>query len=454
MQEQEILGILDAGAQYGKVIDRRVRELGVLSELVPLNASAEEVWQRYKAVIISGGPESVYGPTAPVFDAEIIKTAVESVDKPVLGICYGMQLISYHLGGTVEKKALRQDGCFDIQVEQGSKLFKGVSNPTQVLLTHGDSVSLIGHGLKVTSTSKDGVVTSIEHEKAPVYGVQFHPEVDLTEEGKQMISNFLFNVCGFSGSYSLSCREQLAIDFLRGTCGYQDVAGKLFRDVPLSQVLVLVSGGVDSSVCAALLYKALGKHRVHAIHVDSGFMRVQESEQVEIALGRVGIDLKVVRAKETFLNAVTEIDGECTERLCDVISPEVKRKIIGDTFMRICETEVKKLGFGPDDRILLAQGTLRPDLIESASKLASSSAQVIKTHHNDTFLVRQLRDLGRIVEPLKDYHKDEVRQLGKTLGLPDELLWRQPFPGPGLAIRIICADAPFVHPEQEDIQYV
>jgi len=256
--------------------------------------------------------------------------------------------------------------------------------------------------------------------------------VDLTPCGTDLFRNFLFGICGLSGNFTMGSRKAAAIAEIRAAVGE-------------NSVLSLVSGGVDSTVCTALLQAAIPADKIYAIHVDSGFMREGESSGVKIALKKIGIDLTVIDSVETFMNATTEIDGKKTQPLKDTVRPEAKRKIIGDTFMRVSEECVRMLKLDAS-KVLLAQGTLRPDLIESASALASTggSAHVIKTHHNDTALVRQLRDKGRIIEPLKDYHKDEVRCLGMDLGLPEPLVWRQPFPGPGLAIRILCAREPFL----------
>lgn len=420
---EQTLAILDAGAQYGKVIDRRVRDLYVKSELVPLDAPTSEL-KKYAAFIISGGPESVYSPKAPKFNPDIFK-----LGKPILGICYGMQLMNYVSGGTVEKKAKREDGPCTIEINSKSKLFQGLDTQQFVLMTHGDSVDQIGDGYTQIADS-EGIVAGLENAKKNIYGVQFHPEVDLTENGKKMLSNFLFDIAGLKPSYTLENREQKAIEYIKKKVGDK-------------KVLILVSGGVDSTVCAALLSKAIPNDRIFAIHVDSGFMRKNESGLVEKALSVLGLNLRVIDAEKTFLNATTNIDGKKTKKLSETSSPEEKRKIIGDTFMKVAEQAIADLGLNADE-VVLAQGTLRPDLIESASASASKSAETIKTHHNDTFLVRQLRDQGKVIEPLSEYHKDEVRELGKELGLPEELIWRQPFPGPGLAIRVLCADNAYI----------
>jgi len=344
----------------------------------------------------------------------------------------------HHFGGTFEKGAIREDGSDEITIEADSLLFKDIPRKTVVLLTHGDSASKLAPGFHKTATSSSGICAAFESPERKLYAVQFHPEVDLTEFGKTMFHNFLFDISGCKGTYNMEKREQKAIREIR------EVAGN-------KSVLVLVSGGVDSSVCAALLLQALGSDRVYAIHINTGFMRHRESELVTTSLKKLGLKhFQVIDAAETFFNATTTIDGKPTEKLKDVLSPEIKRKIIGDTFMHVSEEASKHWDLKFQD-VLLAQGTLRPDLIESASKHASSNAFVIKTHHNDTPNVRVLREAGRIIEPLKDYHKDEVRLLGLELGLPEELIWRQPFPGPGLAIRIICADEPYLTPEDDKI---
>jgi len=433
------LAILDAGAQYAKVIDRRVRELAVESIILPLNTPAKDL-KKYRAIIISGGPESVYADTAPKYDPALFE-----LKMPIFGICYGMQLMNYVFGGTVERKDIREDGPRSISIKTDSLLFQNLEENQEVLMTHGDTVDQVAEGFRTIALSGE-LIAGIENKEKQYYGVQFHPEVDITVHGMDMLRNFLFTIAGFAGDFSVADREEQAISYIRTTIGD-------------GYALVLVSGGVDSTVSAALATKALGKDKVFAVHIDSGFMRAGESQLVKEALMAHGLDITVVDATETFLHGRTTIKSAKaksadktfeTQELTHVTDPEHKRKIIGDTFMRVANQALEDLKL-PKDNTYLVQGTLRPDLIESASSTVSSNATVIKTHHNDTALVRELREAGRVVEPLSEYHKDEVRELGKLLGLPDELIWRQPFPGPGLAIRILCANEPYVTDDFDSI---
>eukprot|EP00931_Biecheleriopsis_adriatica_P057029 TRINITY_DN3381_c0_g2_i5.p1 TRINITY_DN3381_c0_g2~~TRINITY_DN3381_c0_g2_i5.p1 ORF type:complete len:686 (-),score=145.50 TRINITY_DN3381_c0_g2_i5:201-2258(-) len=429
--EEERVAILDAGAQYGKVIDRRIRELKVFSEILPLHTPAADLLRDgYSAIVISGGPGSANAADALKYDGEIF-----SCGLPVLGICYGMQMINHHFKGTVEKKDQREDGQEEIDVELDCPLFTKLDAKQKVLLTHGDTVDKIADSFRVVARS-GGLCAGIGNDGKKIYGVQFHPEVDLSINGNVMLKNFLFGICGLRGLFTPVSREEQCIRLIRDKVGG-------------SMVLCLVSGGVDSTVCCALLAKALGPEKVVAAHIDNGFMRKNESALVGESLQTLGVKLRVYDCEEDFLSATTEINDRKTQKtyktkpLRDTEEPEEKRRIIGDTFMHASERITKDLGLNPDETYL-AQGTLRPDLIESASSLVSSKADAIKTHHNDTELVRELRRKGRVIEPLMDYHKDEVRELGASLGLPRGLVMRQPFPGPGLGVRLICARKPFV----------
>ncbi|CAJ1008456.1 Glutamine amidotransferase class-I/Peptidase C26/NAD synthase [Leishmania naiffi] len=425
----EYIVILDAGSQYGKVIDRKVRELRVETKILPLDTPAEKLCNDTKlmGIIISGGPTSVKDATALAYDK-----AIFAMSKPVLGICYGMQMLTELYGGEVSRGRVREDGQDSIQIDTSSPIFAGLDSTEAVLLTHGDSITDTGTELKVIARSSAGIIAAVQHQSLPLFGVQFHPEVGLTVSGETIFKNFL-KLCGCKFSFTMEDREAVALRLIRE------------RTSNGQKVLCLASGGVDSTVCAMLLLKALGPERVVCIHIDHGFMRLHESAQVVEALNAAGVRVHLVKAQDDFATASTVMTAKggraayTTNKLCETTDPEEKRNIIGNTFMSVCDRVVKELQLDVEN-LLLAQGTLRPDLIESGSKYASANADAIKTHHNDTAVVRVLRDAGRIIEPLCDYHKDEVRDLGMRLGIPRHLIERQPFPGPGLAIRTLCTD--------------
>ena len=430
MTQHSRIAILDPGAQYGKLIDKTVRKLGVESQIVDLAASSEELAD-YDAYILAGGGSSVHDADAPKYNAEIF-----GLGKPILGICYGLQLIVKEFGGTVEKLDTREDGPIAITVERDTTFFEGTPKSQIVLMTHGDTVTKLPEGFELDATS-GGLTAAISNASKNIYGVQFHPETDLTVHGSQLISNFLFKVAGLSANYTLEDRHQEALKEIRDTVGSRDV-------------LLFVSGGVDSTITALLMAEAKLAGAVHAVHVDHGMMRQNESDVVEIALKAAGIDLDLVRDPDFFMNAITDIRGTTSKALKDTTDPEEKRAIIGDAFIKLRNREIERLGLDADNTVL-AMGTLRPDLIESASEMASSNAKVIKTHHNDTPLVRELRKRNQVIEPLKELHKDEVRELGAKLGAPDELVWRHPFPGPGLGIRLLCAEEPYMMDDFKEV---
>jgi GMP synthase (glutamine-hydrolysing) len=434
----EPIAILDCGAQYTKVIDRRLRQMNVESLIFPIDVHASVLQDAgIKGIILSGGPHSVYDAGSPQCDGAIFDLGV-----PVLGICYGMQLMTQHFGGTVESCSRKEYGETEISVDTESPLFKGLNSTQHVLMSHGDSVTQLGEGFVAIAESVSeeagktvNVHAGIAHQSKPFYGVQFHPEVELSTEGTAMLERFLFDICHLSGSFKLADRLETMLDELK-----QQV-----QDRP---VFVLVSGGVDSSVVAAALIKALPAKQVYAVHINTGLMRQDESDLVCDALQAIGLThLKRLDAQDFFLDFTTLDDaGRTIGPLKEATDPEEKRRLIGDAFFRLIDAEMKatleEAGVSADD-VLLAQGTLRPDLIESGNKDVSKTAQKIKTHHNDVPLIQAQRDKGLIVEPNRDLHKDEVRQVGRLLGLPEALVIRQPFPGPGLGVRMLCANTAY-----------
>ena len=397
---KELVLILDFGGQYNQLIARRVRECNVYSEVVPYNISLEKIKEKApKGIIFTGGPASVFGENAPKCANGIFELGI-----PVLGICYGMQLMAYTLGGKVAHANTREYGETNVSIDNTSDLFNGFSTQNVFLMSHTDYVENVPEGFKkIASTPVCPNAAMVEPQKK-LYGIQFHPEVNNSVNGTQVIRNFLYNICGCSGDWVMSSFVEDSIKTLKEKIGDK-------------KALCALSGGVDSSVAAVLLSKAIGKN-LTCIFVDHGLLRKNEGDEVE-KIFTENYDLNFIRvdAKDIFL-----------QKLAGVTDPERKRKIIGEEFIRVFEAEAKKIGTVD----FLVQGTIYPDVIESG--LGKSA--VIKSHHNVGGLPDYV-DFKEIVEPLRNLFKDEVRKTGLELGIPEELVYRQPFPGPGLAIRII-----------------
>ena len=400
MKSNETILILDFGGQYNQLIARRVRECNVYSEVVPHDITIEKIKEKKpKGIIFTGGPASVYGEDSPKCVEGIFELGI-----PVLGICYGMQLMTHTLGGNVARANKREYGATNVEIDNKSKLFKGFENINTFLMSHTDFVETVPEGFKNIGHTSSCPNAAMENEEKKLYGIQFHPEVNSSINGTKVISNFLFNVCGCKGDWVISSFVEDSIKSLKEKIGDK-------------KALCALSGGVDSSVAAILLSKAIGKN-LTCIFVDHGLLRKNEGDEVEkIFREQFDINLIRVNVKEQFL-----------AKLAGVTDPERKRKIIGEEFIRVFEQEAKKLGTVD----FLVQGTIYPDVIESG--LGKSS--VIKSHHNVGGLPDYV-DFKEIVEPLRDLFKDEVRKTGLELGIPENLVFRQPFPGPGLAIRII-----------------
>ena len=391
--------VLDFGGQYNQLIARRVRECGVYCEVKSYKTPIDEIKEKNpKGIIFTGGPNSVYDENSPHIGKEIFELGV-----PVLGICYGCQLMAYTLGGKVSSCVTSEYGKTETIYDNSSLLFNGLPEKAVSWMSHTDFVSEIPEGFKVTAHTADCPAAAYENAEKKLYAVQFHPEVNHTENGCKMIDSFVKNVCGCVGDWTMGNYAKTAIEDIRNRVG----DGK---------VLLALSGGVDSSVLAALLSKAVG-NQLTCIFVDHGFMRKNEGDEVEAAFADWDINFVRVNAKERFMS-----------KLRGVSDPETKRKTIGEEFIRVFEAEAKKIGKVD----YLAQGTIYPDIIESGT----GDAAVIKSHHNVGGLPDYV-DFKEIIEPLRLLFKDEVRALGRELGLSDVLVNRQPFPGPGLAIRII-----------------
>ena len=397
------IAILDFGGQYCHLIARRVREMHVYSEIMPCDASVEDLDalnknMNLKGFILSGSPASINRENSPRLGEGVLETGI-----PVLGLCYGHQLIAHMHGGEVRRGSRKEYGVTEVHIDHPEGILEGLSPLEKVWMSHGDTVFTLSDEFKVLAHTEISPIAAYRHITKPLYGLQWHPEVVHTENGNMMLRKFVYDLCKCEPNWRPDDEVDVAVSQVSSTVGG-------------SKAIIALSGGVDSSVAGSLAGRALGD-RLIAVHVDHGFMRMNESKAVEEAFTKLGVNLIVVDAREHFIG-----------KLKGIIEPETKRKIIGEEFIRVFEKEARKTGAE-----YLIQGTIYPDRIESG---LSKHSDTIKTHHNVGGLPLHM-DFKAVVEPLQDLYKDEVRALGHRLGLPDELVERQPFPGPGLAIRVM-----------------
>ncbi|WP_346897706.1 glutamine-hydrolyzing GMP synthase [Clostridium sp. UBA7503] len=396
--DRELVLVVDFGGQYNQLIARRVREHGVYCEIIPYSTSVEKIKELNPVgIIFTGGPNSVYGEGAPRVDKELFELNI-----PILGICYGAQLMSHVLGGVVKTATVREYGKTDVNLNTNNKLFAGIKEK-QCWMSHTDFIESAPQGFEIIGHTDECPIAAMANEERKLYGVQFHPEVQHTLFGTEMLKNFLYNVCEVKGDWSMSAFAEEKITQIKELVGDR-------------KVLCALSGGVDSSVAAVLVHKAIGKN-LTCVFVDHGLLRKDEGDQVE-KIFREGFDMNLIRvnAQDRFLG-----------KLKGVSDPERKRKIIGEEFIRVFEEESNKLG----KMDFLVQGTIYADVVESGT----NSSATIKSHHNVGGLPEDIE--FELIEPLRELFKDEVRAVGEEIGIPHHLVWRQPFPGPGLAIRVL-----------------
>lgn len=404
--QQDILMILiiDFGSQFNQLIARRVRENEVYCQVEAASIDIERIKALApEGIILSGGPSSIYEDDSPRVDEEIF-----NLNIPILGICYGMQFMINALGGTIERSDKREYGFADLTIRKKDPLFTGLNDTTQVWMSHGDSTKKLPEGFKITASTANTEIAAIANAENRFFGLQFHPEVEHTPDGFNMLKNFLFTVCGCKTSWTMESFVAGSVDQIKDAVGDK-------------KVIMGLSGGVDSSVAALLIHRAIGKN-LFCIFVDNGLLRNNERTNLEKSLtSNLDMNIQFVDARERFL-----------DRLADVTDPETKRKIIGNLFIEVFEEEAAKI----DGADFLGQGTLYPDIIESKSAFGGPTS-IIKSHHNVGGLPEKMK--LKLIEPLQFLFKDEVRKLGLELGLNEDMVWRQPFPGPGLAIRIMGA---------------
>lgn len=416
-EKSDTIAVMDFGGQYAHLIANRIRRLGVYSEIVHNDIDAADL-KKYSGIIFSGSPFSVQQEGSPRFDPKIL-----DLNKPILGLCYGHQLIAKTLGGKIVRGKIKEYGRAMMRIKKINPLLNGLASDEQVWMSHGDTVEVLPDGFEVFGSTDDCICTAVGSLERNIYGLQFHPEVTDTPAGAKIFGNFL-DLCGCKRSWNSKRFLENIAEEIKQICGKRNV-------------FLLVSGGVDSTVAFTLLNRTLGNDRVLGVHIDNGLMRYRESAAIMEYMNANGFNnLRICDASKDFIDA-----------LKGVTDPESKRNIIGNMFLKAKEKVFDELKLNAEDWVL-AQGTIYPDTIESAG---TKHADRIKTHHNRVDLILEMIESGNIIEPLAQLYKDEVRELGETLGIPRELIWRHPFPGPGLGVRVLCSDGKAVMPSQKEL---